>query len=124
MSFRQRLDAVLRTREARQVQEFLIAERQWSEDVPTDPELAMWLMIAGSSSLQDLREQARAWLVSHGHQEEAEAILGKRKKSSPVSKNTPTTRPPQRVKRSPQVNSPPSSKNPQLQRNRTKKAGD
>ena len=79
-SFRQRLDAVLRTLDVEQVQDFLIAENQWSVDVPENPEFAMWLMIAGSATLKDLHGQARAWLVTHGHQEEANAILGKGQK--------------------------------------------
>ena len=42
-SFRQQLDAVLRTRDVKQVQDFLIAEGQWSEGQPADPEFAMWM---------------------------------------------------------------------------------
>ncbi len=75
--FRQRLDAVLRTRDASQVQTFLIDQDQWSEDVPADPELAMWMMIAGSSTLRDLHSQAQEWLTSHGHEAEARALLGR-----------------------------------------------
>jgi vancomycin permeability regulator SanA len=41
--FRQRLDAVLRTRDVKQVQDFLIAERQWSPGQPADAEFAMWM---------------------------------------------------------------------------------
>ena len=78
-SFRQRLDAVLRTLDVKQVQGFLIAERQWSPDTPVDPEFAMWMMIAGSPTLRDLHEQARKWLVSHGHQADADAVLGRGK---------------------------------------------
>jgi hypothetical protein len=32
----------------------------------------MWMMIAGSPQLRDLQAQARAWLVSHGHEQEAQ----------------------------------------------------
>ena len=78
-SFRQRLDAVLRTRDVKQVQDFLIAERQWSPGQPADSEFAMWMMIAGSPTLRDLHEQARRWLVSHGHEADAEAVLGRGK---------------------------------------------
>jgi hypothetical protein len=78
-SFRQRLDAVLRTRDVQQVREFLIAEKQWSEELPADPEFAMWMMIAGSPALRDLHEQARLWLVSHGHEADAGAVLGRSK---------------------------------------------
>lgn len=78
-SFRQALDAVLRTLDVKQVQDFLITKGQWSLDVPADPEFAMWLMIAGSATLQDLHDRAREWLVSHGHEAEAQAVLGKAK---------------------------------------------
>jgi hypothetical protein len=77
IGFRQQLDAVLRTRDVQQVREFLIAKEQWSEELPADPEFAMWMMIAGSKMLRDLHEQAREWLVSHGHEAEAEAVLGR-----------------------------------------------
>jgi hypothetical protein len=42
-NFRQRLDAVLRTLDVKQVQGFLIAERKWSPGQPADPEFAMWM---------------------------------------------------------------------------------
>ncbi|HKV58695.1 MAG TPA: hypothetical protein VJO32_10445 [Ktedonobacteraceae bacterium] len=74
-TFRQHLDAVLRTLDVKQVSAFLIAENQWDEGTPDDPEYAMWMMIAGSQTLRDLHEQARRWLVSHGHEEEANAVL-------------------------------------------------
>ena len=74
-NFRQRLDAVLRTLDVKQVQDFLITEGQWSPGSPADPEFAMWMMIAGSQTLQDLHEQARKWLVSHGHEADANAVL-------------------------------------------------
>jgi hypothetical protein len=76
-SFRQRLDAVLRTMDMKQVQSFLIAEKQWQPGQPTDPEYAMWMMIAGSQTLRDLHEEARKWLVSHGHEADAQAVLGR-----------------------------------------------
>lgn len=71
MNFRQRLDAVLRTLDVKRVSNFLIVEKQWKPGEPADPEFAMWMMIAGSPSLRDLHAQAQAWLVSHGHEEEA-----------------------------------------------------
>jgi hypothetical protein len=80
-NFRQQLDAVLRTRDVKQVRNFLIAEEQWSEELPADPEFAMWMMIAGSKTLRDLHEQASKWLVSHGHGDDAEAVLRKGKGS-------------------------------------------
>ncbi len=43
-NFRQRLDAVLRTLDVKQVREFLIAEKQWSPGQPVDPEFAMWMV--------------------------------------------------------------------------------
>ena len=79
-SFRQRLDAVLRTQDVRQVSLFLIAEKQWKIGQPADPEFAMWMMIAGSPTLQDLHDKAREWLMSHGHEDEARALLERGKK--------------------------------------------
>ena len=94
-NFRQRLDAVLRTRDVKQVSSFLIAENQWDEGTPANPEYAMWMMIAGSQTLRDLHQQARQWLVAHGHEEEANAVLyreksqggGKAKKGQPHQKS-------------------------------------
>jgi hypothetical protein len=80
-NFRQRLDAVLRTLDVKQVRQFLIAENQWSPGQPADPEFAMWMMIAGTPTLRDLHEQARKWLMSHGHADDADAVL-KRGKSA------------------------------------------
>jgi hypothetical protein len=79
-NFRQRLDAVLRTLDVNKVREFLITEKQWSADAPADPEFAMWLMIIGSPTLSDLHEQAREWLMTHGHAEEARIFLTRGKK--------------------------------------------
>jgi hypothetical protein len=78
-NFRQRLDTVLRTLDVKQVQAFLIAEKQWQPGQPADPTYAMWLMIAGSPTLRDLHGQARQWLVEHGHEEEANAVLNRGK---------------------------------------------
>ena len=74
-SFRQKLDAVLRTLDVQQVSKFLIAENQWDEGQPADAEFAMWMMIAGSPALRDLHGQARQWLITHGHEDEANAVL-------------------------------------------------
>ena len=80
-NFRQRLDAVLRTLDVEQVQKFLISEKQWNVDaLPADPEFSMYMMIAGSPTLRDLHERARTWLVSHGHTDDAQAVLGPGKK--------------------------------------------
>ncbi len=76
-TFRPRLDAALRTLDVKQVQDFLIAEGQWSPGTPADPEFAMWMMIAASSTLNNLHGRAREWLLSHGHVEETQAVLGK-----------------------------------------------
>ena len=78
-TFRQRLDAVLRTCDVHQVSNFLIAENQWSVGQPADPEFAMWIMIAGNPTLRDLHEQAREWLITHGHQEDAQIFLARDK---------------------------------------------
>jgi hypothetical protein len=43
-NFRQRLDAALRTLDVKKVQDFLIAERQWQQGIPADPEYAMWMV--------------------------------------------------------------------------------
>ena len=43
-SFRERLDAVLRTLDLKQIQDFLITEGQWSPGQPADPEFAMWMV--------------------------------------------------------------------------------
>jgi hypothetical protein len=87
-NFRQRLDAVLRTLDVQQVSKFLIAESQWDEGTPANPEYAMWMMIAGSPALRDLHEQARQWLVSHGHEDEANAVLRRGKGSSQGKKKS------------------------------------
>jgi hypothetical protein len=87
-SFRRRLDAVLRTLDVKQVSDFLIAEKQWSPGKPADPEFAMWMMVVSSPALQDLHAQARSWLVSHGHAEDARAFLPKDKQSSASKQST------------------------------------
>lgn len=84
-SFRQRLDAALRTRDVHQVRAFLIEADQWSQDQPTDPEYAMWLMIAGTPTLNDLHAEARQWLIQHGHAEAADAVSGRGQKSNQSS---------------------------------------
>ncbi len=85
-NFRQRLDAVLRTRDVKSVQKFLIAENQWSTGQPADAEFAMWMMIAGTPTLQDLHGQAREWLLSHGHEDEARALLERGKRQGGAKK--------------------------------------
>jgi hypothetical protein len=76
-AFRRRLDAVLRQKDPRALTAFLVAEGQWPDPPTTDPEAAMWMMIASSPALRDLHTEARAWLVSHQHEAEAAAIFGR-----------------------------------------------
>ncbi|GAC1370713.1 MAG: hypothetical protein NVSMB44_37950 [Ktedonobacteraceae bacterium] len=97
--FRQQLDAALRTQDFKQVQTFLIAQGQWGEDTPADPEYAMWMMIAATPALRDLHSKAREWLVSHGHTNDALAVLGrsqieaeKRSKQRSFKKGPPSSR--------------------------------
>lgn len=77
-AFRQRLDSVLRRRNPEELRTFLVAEGQWQPDAQTDAEAAMWMMIAASPALKDLRGDAERWLLTHGHEAEAGAILGAR----------------------------------------------
>ncbi|HKV85327.1 MAG TPA: hypothetical protein VJN88_12275 [Ktedonobacterales bacterium] len=72
--FRERLDAVLRTKDAERVRAFLIEQGQWSEADQGDSAFAMWMMIAGSPSLGALHGEAERWLREHGHDEEARII--------------------------------------------------
>jgi hypothetical protein len=78
-SFRQRLDAVLRTLDVKQVQKFMQDEGQWDKGTPTDPQFAMYMMIAGSLTLNELHGKASEWLLANGHEEEAQAVLGRQK---------------------------------------------
>ena len=94
-NFRQRLDAVLRTLDVKQVSEFLIAEKQWQAGQPADVEFAMWMMIAGSPTLRDLHEQARQWLVGHGHEGEANAVLRREKGSAGKQRSKSKSQPQQ-----------------------------
>src|SRR6185437_4342458 len=75
-AFRRRLDTVLRQRDPAALRAFLIAEGQWKPETATDPEAAMWMMIATSPALANLRDEARQWLMTHGHEAEAQAIFG------------------------------------------------
>lgn len=87
-NFRQQLDTVLRTLDVNKVRDFLISGGHWSEEAPADPEFAMWMMIASSQTLKDLRPQAREWLVGHGHSSEAQAVLGKETSSRKGTQKT------------------------------------
>ena len=75
-AFRARLDAVLREKAPARLRDFLIAEGQWPEDVTTDVEAALWMMIATSPALADQHREAERCLLSHGHETEARAIFG------------------------------------------------
>lgn len=77
--FRRRLDNVLRQRDPTALRAFLIAEGQWSAETTTDPEAAMWMMIATSPALASDHADARQWLMTHGHEVEARAIFGERR---------------------------------------------
>ena len=77
--FRRRLDGVLRQRDPAALRAFLIAEGQWGEETTTDPEAAMWMMIATSPALASDHADARQWLMTHGHEAEAQAIFGARR---------------------------------------------
>ena len=81
-SFRERLDAVLRTKDPERVRAFLIERGQWSEADQGDSAFAMWMMIAGSPSLAPLHPEAEQWLREHGHADEAQIITGGRKRPS------------------------------------------
>jgi hypothetical protein len=74
--FRRRLDETLRRRDPEALRDFLLASGQWEEgNTPADLPRAMWMMIAASTALADLHAEAERWLVAHGHEEEARAIL-------------------------------------------------
>ena len=80
--FRRRLDDVLRQRDPTTLRAFLIAEGQWTPETATNPEAAMWMMIATSPALANLRDEARQWLMTHGHEAEAQAIFGAKRPPS------------------------------------------
>jgi hypothetical protein len=80
-SFRQRLDGVLRTLDVKQVQKFMQDEGQWDKGTPADPQFAMYMMIAGSLTLNELHGKASEWLLANGHEEEAQAVLGRQKRA-------------------------------------------
>jgi hypothetical protein len=76
--FRRRLDEVLRRRDPVALRDFLIAAGQWQEGaIPADLDRALWMMIAASAALSDLHGEAERWLLAHGFEQEARAILGR-----------------------------------------------
>ncbi len=88
-SFRERLDAVLRTKDPERVRAFLIEQGQWSEADQGDSAFAMWMMIAGSPSLASLHTEAEQWLREHGHADEAQIIASGRKRPSGQQRKGP-----------------------------------
>lgn len=95
--FRERLDAVLRTKDAERVRAFLIEQGQWSEADQGDSAFAMWMMIAGSPNLASLHGEAERWLRENGHDEEARIIAGGRARPAGQRRSNPphANRPPQ-----------------------------
>ena len=83
--FRRRLDDVLRQRDPSALRAFLIAEGQWTPETATDPEAAMWMMIATSPAFANQRDAARQWLMAHSHETEAQAIFGAKRSSGKPS---------------------------------------
>ncbi len=81
-AFRARLDEVLRQKSPERLRDFLVAEGQWPEQTTTDVEAALWMMIATSPSLSGDHAEAKRWLLSHGHENEAKAIFGEDRKSN------------------------------------------
>ncbi len=76
--FRRHLDETLRRRDPQALRDYLIASGQWQEgNIPADLERAMWLMIAASPALSDTHAEAERWLVGHGYEQEARAVLGR-----------------------------------------------
>ncbi|HLW01522.1 MAG TPA: hypothetical protein VKT82_22895 [Ktedonobacterales bacterium] len=94
--FRNQLDSVLRSKNPEAVRQFLIEQGQWDKG-RADVEHAMWMMIAGSPSLQSLHAEAQDWLMQHGYQAEAEMLRERpkasRKPASPQSRPKGQTRP-------------------------------
>jgi hypothetical protein len=75
--FRAKLDAVLRQRDPAALRAFLVAEGQWDADATTDPERALWLMVATSPALSEMKAEALRWLTDHGYTAEVNALRGR-----------------------------------------------
>ena len=84
--FRSQLDSVLRSKNPEAVRQFLIEQGQWDESSAGDVEHAMWMMIAGSPTLQNLHSEAQNWLRQHGYQAEAEMLRERNKTPSQPSR--------------------------------------
>ena len=89
-AFRARLDDVLRQRNPEALRAFLVAEGQWRPEDTTDTEAAMWMMIATSPALRAMHDEAQRWLLTHGHETEASAIFGGRRKPAPGARQPST----------------------------------
>ncbi|HEU5368392.1 MAG TPA: hypothetical protein VFU69_08015 [Ktedonobacterales bacterium] len=89
--FRSQLDSVLRSKNPEAVRQFLIEQGQWDQDSAGDVEHAMWMMIAGSPTLQHLHVEAQSWLRQHGYQAEAEMLRDRSK--APVKTPSQPPRP-------------------------------
>jgi|GEM_PF-1319196 len=82
--FRNQLDRLLRSKDSEGVRQFLVAQGQWPDDSSIDVERAMWMMIAGAPTLQELHAEAQTWLMQQGYQSEAE-MLRQRDSAPPQS---------------------------------------
>jgi hypothetical protein len=71
------------------VRQFLVGQGQWEEGFPGDVEHAMWMMIAGSPTLQKLHPEALDWLTQHGYQAEAEMLRERSKAPLKTSSTQP-----------------------------------
>jgi hypothetical protein len=80
--FRAKLDAVLRQRDPTALRDFLVAQGEWDEQAATDPERALWLMIATSPALGEMKAEALRWLTNHGFTAEVDALSGRGTQSS------------------------------------------
>ncbi len=87
--FRHQLDSILRSKNPQTVRQFLVEQGQWDESFSGDVEHAMWMMIAGSPTLQELHTEAQDWLRRHGYQAEA-AMLREQTKAPSRTRSTPT----------------------------------
>jgi hypothetical protein len=87
--FRRGLDEVLRRRDPAALRAYLIAQGQWTVETGTDPERAMWMMIATSPALRDLHGEAGRWLADHGYAEEARVLGRQAQGSQPPGRRGP-----------------------------------
>lgn len=88
--FRRRLDEVLRQRDPAALRAFLVAEGEWQADTTTDPERAMWMMIATSPGLGELHDEAIGWLNAHGYANEASLLAQRQLGRQPARRPPPS----------------------------------